>query len=277
MSVLHFRGKEHRPRKREGVFLALPSMSNRINIGLHCFAMKAMLANFDSDSAYSFAVQHVNKKYPIDYARNLLCGLFLKTESDRLWFFDEDMMPEDDAFQLLGVDADIVAARAMIWDAKTDTAPPRLRVSAFDYNRNQNELFTPLIPMPGEPQVKDVDAVGTATMLIRRRVLEDRRMWTGDSYTDLFGAEKRLSEEMADPNWGPPIFHTKHKPNGQPLRGEDLDFCQRAKALGYSVKVHFGIGVPHLKEVSLDDIAVLAHNALTMQAQENAKSEVAGA
>jgi hypothetical protein len=72
--------------------------------------------------------------------------------------------------------------------------------------------------------------------VIRREVLEDPGMRLGDdSHCD-----------------SPAIFRTPLDLNGKTLSTEDIDFCERAKKLGYSVKVKLDVVGGHRKLVDLN-------------------------
>jgi hypothetical protein len=94
--------------------------------------------------------------------------------------------------------------------------------------------------------VEDVDGVGTAMMLIKRHVLEDRRLWQHPAYFAFDGTPMVMGEEDA-----PPVFREVRKPNGQLDISEDLDFCYRAKQLGYRIVVNHGAKCHHHKRVDV--------------------------
>jgi hypothetical protein len=245
------------PTKRE-IFIAVPTMSNRATIAIFQFLATVDRLSLLADFPYKFSWQVANGRRPVEYARNWLTGVFLtKTDAEAIWFLDEDMIPTESSLELLAVDADIVAGRAWAFDHQNGSKAPGLKLCLFQYNQLGDYKFNPIIPKIDD-SVVDVVAAGTATMLIRRKVIEDPRMRLPQSYIGLDGNPHDLTEETEDEAWAPPIFRTTYKPNGQILRGEDLDFCLRATECGFSVKAHVGAQFGHLKEVNLDDVAMLA-------------------
>jgi hypothetical protein len=248
--------------KRPIIFIAMPTMDGRVNLGIHGWLFETLMRSLVGDLPWEFALQHINQVAPVEYARNVLTGMFLKREDcDRMFFMDHDMIPDQTAYQLFAeTEADIVVGRALIFDAKTETTPPTMKFSAFLHD-DKDELFHSLIPAPGEAS-REVDGAGTACMVIKRKVLEDRRMWGETKYKNLLGQDCDLELEQADPMWAPPIFRRITTPSGRTQRGEDLDFCRRARLLGYSVKVIWGAGFGHLKEVNLENVMELCHNAV---------------
>lgn len=248
-SIARFRGK-----RKERIFVAIPTLGGVVGLGIWKFLEACRKINDDPTVPWHFEHSIVNGKRPVEYARNVLAGQFLETDCERLWFLDADMRPTENLRQLLTVEGDVVAGRALIWDNKTDDKSPGLRPSVFRYNERGDYKFTPLLPAAGS-QVVDADAVGTATMLVRRAVLEDPKMRVPSRYVGLDGEVHDLDDEVEREDYAPAIFRTPSKPNGEPLRGEDLDFCLRAKACGYSIRAHLGVGVGHLKTVDLEEVA----------------------
>jgi hypothetical protein len=105
--------------------------------------------------------------------------------------------------------------------------------------------------------VQEIDAAGAACLLVRRRVLEDRRMWLPTAYATADGHARDLGDEMEDPEWAPPVFRCWRKPNGHIYRGEDIDFVWRARQLGYTARVHLGAVFGHVKRIDLNQVGEL--------------------
>ena len=186
------------------------------------------------------------------------------------------MLPTNSSAALLGVDADICCGLMYRFDhTNADNPNSEPGVSICAMRDAEDGRFRPIIPMPGDPLVQDVDAMGTGSMLIRRRVIVAGRMWLDDKYRDLNGFQMRLEEQRKHPHWAPPIFRTRLKPNGQVLMGEDVDFCQRAKRLGYTCKTHLGVSFGHLKEVDLNEVVTSIHHAIKRDKEYEAAQQVA--
>ena len=249
--------------EKEDIFVAIPSLDANVNIGVMRFLLTLQQASMAKTSPWKFSYYVVNGKRPVEYARNLLAGAFLEqSNASRMWFIDQDMMPGENAHELLLAEADIVAGRMFAFDHAHDGKPPALKLCAFHFNVNGDHRFNCAAPKEGDDisTPMEVDAVGTASMLIRRNVLEDRRLWADGAFTYFDGAEYDCSAFSTDKDaegFAPPIFKTIYKPNGKILRGEDLDFCRRAGEFGYAIKADLSVTFGHHKAVNLDEVAEL--------------------
>ena len=251
--------------KQTHVFVAVPSDSNTVTLAIHGFLSLLHRLNYEAGHPWRFTVQVVNGYRPVEYARNYLTRMFLESKADKLWFLDDDMLPNESTLRLLNVDADIAAGRMFMFDHSNPELQKEagLKLCAMVASEDTPGKFRPIAPAVGSPLVHDVDVVGTGSMLIRREVIEDARMQLPTAYVDVDGAARDLGTDTKDPNWSPAVWRTIYKPNGQRLKGEDIDFCERARALGYSVKVDLGATLGHWKTVDLDEVAAIAHQAAT--------------
>ena len=246
--------------KRE-VMIGVPTMNESIGVGVVAFLHVCERKSLDPNFPFTFSINVVNGMQPVEYARNQLVGQFLRNEkAELLWFVDTDMLPGADCFRVLESDFDIVAPRMLKWDAKGAETQAGIGLCAYKYNVLGDYKFNAINAGAGDSWV-EVDAVGTGGMIVSRKVLEDRRLWGATVYTGLDGQEKDQANEQGQKDWGPPVFRFLRKPNGAPLRGEDLDFCWRAKQLGYKVAVNVQVGFGHLKPVNLDEIVEVANRA----------------
>ncbi len=238
---------------REQVAIAVPSTDNQVSLTLLSFY--AALKDSEADPRWRW----ITRLLPVDglrnvpYARNKLIGDFLRTDCDWLWFIDADMMPAESSARLLHNEADISCGRMFKWDHERPEVQAGLTVCAYDLKDGR---FHPCGLSPNESALKDVDGIGTGSMKIRRRVLEDHRMWLDGAYaSSITGQDYNLYDEIG-PEFAPPIFQERFKPNGNRTLGSDLEFCYRAKALGYSVQVDMAAHVGHRKWVNLDEVAL---------------------
>jgi len=242
--------------KKEHIHIGIPCGSGRLGVPITDFLANIHRLSAEPSVPYQFSWQILNGHRPVEYARNLLVGGFLRdTKAERLWFMDDDMKPPANALALLGVDADMAAPAAFAFNHATPDRPPTLKLCLFNYLEDQHSFECAL---PGKTGVTEmqVDGAGTAAMVIRRHVLEDRRLWQEGGYSDLAG--KAQDCWQTDPDGGtfaPPIFKMVSQPNGKIMRGEDLDFCLRARALGYKLVGHYGVNFGHVKPVDLTQVA----------------------
>lgn len=237
-------------------------MTNRITIQIHGLLDALRQGSMDDDSAIDlkFVVSHGHS--PVEYARNIMCGQFLRSECDKLWFIDEDMLPESSVVRLLHSDADIIAARMYKFDHPNPEAGKTVGLGLCAMMKAKNGLYQPVLPSLGDPAIQDCDAVGTGCTVIARRVLEDRRMWSDNIYTKADGVTEDGNVDPGRGDYAPYIFRFRRAPNGMGIMGEDIDFCERAKALGYSIKVDLNAGCGHFKPIDIDQAGYLAQETL---------------
>ena len=189
-------------------------------------------------------VRIFNGYKPIPYARNVITTAFLASESSRLWMIDSDMVPRANTWGVLDVDADIASALYPEGRFAVRDGGPRVRMSAQRYDDIEDvETFDEEFhPIPGDGVI-DVSATGTGCMVIQRRVLEDRKLVLGEE------------------NGTAIFFRNEFSPSGRYIRGSDIDFCLRAKALGYEVKVDTDAFCGHKKVVDLSRLALISEFA----------------
>jgi hypothetical protein len=240
--------------RRESIMIAVP-MVGRLTVDLHQFILETINRTLQP-GRFAFAWQPVLNTRPIHYARNLLVGKFLKSRCDRLWFLDHDVVPDGSIFDLLDLPGDLVAGRYFIWNEATEDSPPNIVPCAYTRPDPNVWAWEPVFDDGGASH-RPVDGAGTGCMLIRREVVEDRRLWLPCDYVDMNGKPCSLDDERDKDDWGPPIFRTPAKPNGHEMTTEDLDFCWRAKQLGYSISFGANLAVGHRKEVNLEHLAIL--------------------
>jgi len=250
-------------KKRLSVMLAIPTMTNRVTIQIVGLIDALRRGAMDDGSEFDLHYSIEMGKAPVEYARNVLCGAFLRTDCDKLWFIDEDMLPESSVVRLLKSDADIICARMYKFDHPNPDEGKTVGLGLCAMNKNDRGLFSPLMPSVGEPSVQDADVVGTGCTVIARHVIEDRRLWSTNVFTTMDGKtiDGNLPPERGD--YAPNIFRTVRAPNGAGLCGEDVDFCRRAKALGYSVKVDLNAVCGHFKAIDIDQAGFLAQETVS--------------
>lgn len=257
----------------------------QVGICTHNMSVNMQIANWiealvhlthDPHSPYVFKFDLIHGFRPIPYARNVLAGKFIKAEdASRLWFIDSDMLPQLSLFKLLTVDADICCGLMYGWNDWGNVKGLRAGPFVAAYMKNEENLYTSINP-GAHQEIAEVDAVGTASMLIRRKVLLDFRLYQDDEYTLRDGTKRRHRDDRDKEHWAPPIFQEIYRPNNSILMGSDIEFCERAKKLGYSIKIHLGAEINHLKPVIVDDAAKVAGQALELGLAAGQQGEVYG-
>ena len=248
--------------KREHVLIAVPALKYTVSSAIaRLFAVAQQRSG--TGGKYKFTVTTVDGIIGYDLVRNNISGLFLSDPTfDRLWMIDDDIIPYIDTFGILDVDADIVAPLMPTY--KYSLVGTKFEFSASyaagDYD-DINDLSTEKETLDiGNGGPIDVSMVGTGCIAIRRSVLEDPRMRYDES--DL---------KEGDP---PAIFRFHTKSNGGYKSGEDEDFCVRAKRLGYSVKLHTGLEVGHLRWSDISHIFKIKSHYAQVGVHSKAVSKV---
>jgi glycosyltransferase involved in cell wall biosynthesis len=163
--------------------------------------------------------------------RNEIVQLFLESGKDVLVMVDDDVIPPRHFLQIvipiIDGDAEIVAACVPIMRPGT-VFLPNLFVRDGDGYAPHLEAYQ------GEGLV-EVDAVGTGCIAIARKVLLDNHLKTP--------------------------FRPKLDKNGVWLMGEDITFCERAKARGHRVRADLNVWCEHLSELHCNSTA-MAYMAL---------------
>jgi GT2 family glycosyltransferase len=151
---------------------------------------------------------------PLDACRNRMVQKLLSREEEWLLMVDADIVPPDNAlFELLSHEKEIVSAPSLVRKGN-EAAPLILRREGEEYRSMHN------------PEgLTEVDATGTGCILVHRSVFQ------------------RIP---------PPWFEFVLDQNGLLKRGEDFEFCERARSAGFSIYVdcdllceHTGVIVPH--------------------------------
>ena len=123
---------------------------------------------------------------------------------------------------------------------------PTLSTAVYTKAGDGFEQINPKNRLIGQ-DIVSIDAAGTGTLLISRKVLEDLRMMNSKTYMSAEGQQIELSKEEPLP-----IFRTLHKANGSEERSEDIDFVWRAKQLGYQCECVLDARFYHKKEILID-------------------------
>lgn len=223
------------------VFLGVPLRDEWRGVDRTIFAWVGNL----SRSKHRIVTRIEEPLEPVELARNTLAGQFLRTDCDALLMVDQDQRPQSSAVRILDSLADITAALTFMARTIPDGAAKRRGLAVPAMRLSPAGELAAISPTSAGSQ--DVDVVGFGAVLIKRRVLEDRRLWLSPEFADPYsGAVQQLG-----PDEPPPIFRTVRKPNGKTLYGEDFDFCLRARALGYSIAVQMDARFGHVKPTDL--------------------------
>ena len=156
---------------------------------------------------------------PEPVARNLIVEEFLRQKDFKyLLMLDADVVPPPNILDLCRLNLDIVGAFIMI--CKNGELLPMV------LKKTEEGEFEIVKEIRGNSLV-EVDATGTGCLMIHRRVLETMTK---------------------------PYFHFVFGPEGNLLRGEDFEFCDKARQHGFKIWVHTGYVAEHYNKVGLAGI-----------------------
>lgn len=164
---------------------------------------------------------------PISQNRNKIVLDFLNhKELDYLMMIDSDIIPLSlDILHLIDHQKDIIAPVMFAYrqDAIVPLVLKRKRETAPDKIAEYN-----VVDVTGDEGLIEVDAVGTGCIIIHRRVLEH--------------------PQMKAP------FLNQYDENGLRILGLDLNFCKRAKELGFKVWCHLDYQCSHWTVFDLKEV-----------------------
>ena len=228
---------------KEKVFIGIPAFDNQVNLSLLQMAYELPVVSANPGTAYDFTLLADGGQRPQEWCRNRIIQRFLETDCETLLMIDNDMVQMGwRTLKLLETpDYDIAGPVQLMFheiNHEQGRDIPELYACAFVFDRTQDNKMHPTYPVPNEPMVRDVEAVGSGCMAIKRHVLEDERM-------------------HVEPGMQPPaIFRNVYEANGNRLRGLDIDFCKRAHELGYKIKMNWEAEIGHLKTIDLNQVNV---------------------
>lgn len=219
------------PDRKPSVFLAVPTVSGRVNFTIAVTFARAMASNTVPECPFRFAVHIEPGKRPADYARNCIVKTFIEdTDFDWLVMVDDDQVIPDNFWQLCAVsDADVVAAPTPVWVGNMDPET-MLRVNNYGVDA-QGRCFNLVAPPEEAKQPYRVPIVGTGCIAIRRRVFAPPPKGVGLH----------------------PFYFTSEE-DRRTRGGEDINFSVECNRAGFVLAVHPGVWFDHLKEIPLRQI-----------------------
>ena len=187
------------------------------NEGTVATELMLMLMNLIYDGRYELHFSFPMYR-PISHARNKIAREFLQAEPpfDYLLMIDSDVVPSVNPLDLVDDDLDVVGHIYPIW--KADQEPGHEVMWGVE----------PLGELAVAQGLVEVAAIGTGCVMIARRVLEHPAMRAP--------------------------FRERFDEDGLLQRGEDLAFCDRARAAGFRVWADLGARCSHQKLVDLRQV-----------------------
>lgn len=206
--------KEHYKKK---VYIAC------LNEGWLRVELSNLLTNITHDGRYRVKIVYPNNR-PVDNNHNKTVRKFLKTDFDYLMIFGADGCPTRNPLDLIELNKDIIVCPTLQWN-DSDADFPLYWVAMDKVENGWKEHKE-------KKGLQEVDATGSANMIIARRVLEG----------------------ISAP------FMREWDKDGIAQTGLDFNFCQKAKEKGFRVWVHYDYPSCHFKEINLLDIYRLLVN-----------------
>ena len=241
---------------KHSVLVAVPTTDFQVSTGIAQVFSKMSELNYyaPKDFNWKFSTTTCQGVKGYDAARNSIAKVFLESKADYLMMIDQDMQPPENFFDIFQTETDIIAPLL-----------PTMKIDV-DYTENSTHFRLPYCACrytdlddigtasgieieEGGQGIIDVDGVGFGCVLIKREVMEDKRMWYPMSYRRPDDHIVTLADH--DP---PPIFRFHKKAFGGCDIGEDFDFCRRARLNGYTVKLDTRITMGHLKWLDLSHL-----------------------
>jgi len=191
-----------------------------------------------AEGKFTIFVDYPESK-PISFNRNKIVKKFLTTECDYLMMLDSDIVPPANILDLSLFGKDIIGGLCFSF---SQIVPGQAAVVPLILKRNKKILkgdrhikYSPL-PQEKWEGLTECDAIGTGCIIIARHVLEN-------------------------PFW---LTHYGHFPNiydktGDKVIGLDINFCYRAKKLGYKTYCHTDFKCSHWTPMNL----LMIHNSFT--------------
>ena len=241
------------------IFVAVLAGNNWANTSIVELAHHLPYYTADEELPFAFAFWVESGVRGQELARNRICKRFLDSKADVLLMIDNDMVLSSwNSLKVLETkDYDIAAPLQLMFDAGIDEKKgivnPCIKPCAFLYDK-EAQGHRQVFPGPGIDE-QEVDAVGGGMLAIQRHVLENTLM---------------VLEPGLDP---PAYFRTVMEANYQRVRGNDIDFCMRARELGYKVKINWSAKTGHLKQNDLYQLEVYAKNQFILGYDTGRKHE----
>lgn len=230
--------------KKEHILICLLTYSDSVNVSFLWWLDSLQRLNSEKNHPRTYEVMYLPGLRPVAFARNIAVTNFLNTKADKLWFIDDDLVPTEKSLNIFNSNADIISGLyyLLLMNDNRPTLSPAAYTKAivgFEHINTKNILI-------GQ-NIISIDAAGTGSLIIDRKVLLDDKMMNSKEYNSAEGESVILSD-----NEPLPYFKTLYKSNGAEERSEDIDFVWRAKQLGYSCECVLDARFLHKKEMLVD-------------------------
>ncbi len=177
-------------------------MVSILNEGAIQQGLADVLMSFSQQDKYNLIINYPSDR-PITNNRNKIVQRFLTNkECDYLLMIDDDIVPPKNILNLADFQKDIISPVCFIYQYDKGVWPVVLK-------RSREGTLNP-IDITEKQGLIECDAVGTGTIMLSRKVLEAIRF----------------------------PFQNEYDADGVKKWGLDLNFCEKAKKLGFKVYCH---------------------------------------
>lgn len=162
------------------------------------------------------------------YENNLhhIVNDFMASDTDYWINMDADNPPMRNPLDLIAHEMDIIGLPTPVYHF-TNKVPGERPIYHNAYDYVGEEGYKEHLPKDG---LQEVDAVGTGCFIVSRRVFEN-------------------SEMRKAP------FQRQYHEDGTVHKGNDISFCERAKAQGFRIFAHYDYPCRHFNELELNEVA----------------------
>ncbi len=229
--------------KKEHILIALLTYSDSVNVSFLWWIDNVRSLNADPNHPRTYEVMYIPGLRPVAYARNQAVTNFLNhPTATKLWFIDDDLVPTETSLKIFDSNADIVSG--LYYLLLMTNGIPSISTAIYTKSGPGFKHINPKERLIGQ-NIIPIDAAGTGTLLIDKKVFLDDRMMNSKKYINSEGVEIESTEIL-------PYFRTLYKSNGSEERSEDIDFVWRAKQLGFTCECVLDCRFYHKKEMLLD-------------------------
>lgn len=187
----------------------------------------AALLRIHGDSRYRLSIELPSARPFENNLHSIIADRLLRHEFDFWLSIDADNPPRRNPLDLVAFDLDIVGLPTPIWHYRGDRRGERpIYWNAYDADEASG-AYREHLPRAG---LQEVDAIGTGCFLVARRVFESPALQKGA------------------------FSRTLHR-DGTVEKGNDIAFCERARAAGFRVFCHFDYPCNHFCELELNEVA----------------------
>lgn len=193
------------------IYITIPNDGTITNYAVEC------LLKLIPDSRYNTKVA-VPRERPYENNLHHCVNSFMESDCTHWLSFDADNPPRANPLDLVALDRDIIGLPTPVWGYTRIPGHRPLFWNAWDYVP-EKDAYREHAEKVG---LQEVDAIGTGCFLISRRVFEH-------------------------PGMRQAPFARKCNLDGTVDKGNDLSFCERARARGFRIWAHYDYPCDHYR------------------------------